>query len=197
MKNKFLYCAVFFCAYLATTQLRAQNYDSLFAERERILLAGVDYQRGMIKWDFARAFNNIFDVQGEKKINLNFSWTAQFIYNYNSDQGGVQGNVGLRYYYNLEERIIKRWTRKQKKTSCFSADYFEADYGVGWNYGPWNTDAFDNDPLPPGIITGPTLKMGTQRSLNKYFFYDLNVGYNVIINYKGRAVATFAIGVRI
>ncbi len=197
MKKLFFKSLFFLCVFLATITARSQNYDSLFAERERILLAGVDYQRGMIKWDFTRAFMQTLDVLGEKKINLNFSWTAQFIYNFNPDRGGVQGNVGLRYYYNLEERIIKRWTRSQKKTSCFSADYFEADYGVGWNYGPWDTEEPDPDPLPPGIITGPTLKMGTQRALNKYFFYDLNVGYNVIINFKGRVVATAALGIRI
>ena len=173
---------------------RAQNYDSLFAARERILLAGVDYHRALIKWNFFRLFDNKMDLGFEKKVNLNFSMITQLIYDYDPSRGGIQGFWGYRYYYNLEDRIARRWNREKSKTSCFSADYFEADYGLGWNYGPWNEM---EDGLPPGIITGPTLKIGSQRKFGNHFFVDVNFGYNLIFNVKGRAVAELKFGLEI
>jgi hypothetical protein len=176
----------------------AQNYDSLFAAREKILLAGVDYHRAVVKWNFFNLAQSRFDVSGELKMNLNFSWTARVLYDFNPDKGGFSGEGGIRYYYNLEDRITKHWLKREQKTSCFSADYFEADYSLGWNYGPWNTNPFeDGDELPPGIITGPTLKMGTQRKIRRHFFYDAYAGYNLVLNYKGRVVVGLAIGLEI
>ena len=61
---------------------KSQNYDSLFAARERILLAGVDYHRALIKWNFFRVFSNKMDVGFEKKVNLNFSMISNLIFDY-------------------------------------------------------------------------------------------------------------------
>ncbi len=173
---------------------KSQNYDSLFAARERILLAGVDYHRALIKWNFFRVFSNKMDVGFEKKVNLNFSMISNLIFDYDPSRGAVHGFYGYRYYYNLEDRITRRWMREKSKTSCFSADYFEADYGLGWNYGPWDEV---EDGLPPGIITGPTLKIGSQRKIAKHFFMDVNFGYNLIFNVKGRAIAELKFGLEI
>lgn len=184
----------FFFFLILFSKTFCQNYDSLFAERERILLSGVDYHRALIKWDFFRIFNNRLDIGVEKKVNLNFSMIGEIVYDFDPARGAVQGVFGYRYYYNLEDRISRRWIREKSKTSCFSADYFEADYSLGWNYGPWD---LIEDGLPPGIITGPTLKIGSQRRLAKHFFMDANIGYNVIINVRGRVVAELKFGIEI
>src|SRR4051812_29825891 len=182
MKNLFYQGLLVFLLLFGNNKLFSQNTDSLFAEREKIILQGVDYTRGMFHWNFLRSFNSKIDAGYEKRINLNFSAMSNIVWDFTKQHGGLIGSGGVRYYYNLESRIIKRWKKKQVKTSCFSADYFEADLNVGGN---WGTQFPDKNDVPPGIIVGPTLKVGMQRKLWKFVFIDGFLGYNFILQNKG------------
>ena len=214
---KALLLLVLFCSAISKLKSQTLNYDSLFAEREKIILAGVDYRHYMIHWDALRLSRSMLDISLERKMNLNLSWIARMTWNYSMKRGGLYPNVGIRYYYNLEERIMKRWQRSGLKTSCFSADYFQADFTMGYNWGyKYQGDALPNQnqnnnnnnnggnlPYQKGLNIGPALKIGTQRplfrkstfGLSKYehFFYDAFIGCQIMINYKARIIGGFTL----
>ncbi|MBC7864491.1 MAG: hypothetical protein IAF38_16065 [Bacteroidia bacterium] len=182
---------LFFLVFLSSGKFFAQNYDSLFSAREKIILEGVDYRNAMIRWNFTNLGDTKLDVSYERKMNLNLSWVGGVVWDFSKEKGGIYPNAAIRYYYNLEERIINRWTKKNKKTSAFSADYFEGDLRAGYNYG--YKEQPDNS-YPHGIVIGPALKIGTQRNIGKHFYYDAFLGYRIIINYKGLPIAGISVG---
>jgi hypothetical protein len=184
-----------FLFFLLSGKIFSQNYDSLFAERERIILAGVEYRHSMIRWDLSKLMQHKLDVSYERKMNLNLSWVARLTWDYKPISGGLFPNAGIRYYYNLEERIMKRWTKRGEKTSSFSADYFQADLTAGYNWGYSDQTILEVQTYPKGIAIGPALKIGTQRNITKHLFYDFYLGGQILINYKARFVTGFSLGI--
>jgi len=152
----------------------AQDADSAAAERERKLLEAVQYDYNVIKADLIRAFVGGIGIVYERRTNLNVSFLGELDWNPTAYRKRFILGAGVRYYYNLEYRILKRW-EKGKKTSCLSADYFELDLRCGRKTGEYYEELY----IPTGGFFAPVVKIGFQRRLGKRCFFDLWGGYQI------------------
>lgn len=157
--------------------LEAQENDSLAAERERKLLEAVEYDYNVIKLDLVKTFVGGINIIYERRTNLNFSLMGEVDWNPTRYRKHLIVGAGLRYYYNLEYRILNRWEKKGLKTSCLSADYFQIDLRAGRKTG----DFYEEWYIPTGGFLAPTIKIGFQRRVWKRCFFDLWGGYQVPI----------------
>lgn len=161
---------VFFC--LCSQAAVAQQNDSLEMERERLLLEGVEYDYNVFKFNLANFFVGGINPVYERRANLNISYLADLDWNFGDRRRHQELAVGIRYYYNLERRILLRLAENGEKTSCLSANYFQFDlfagHYIGTNY--WEEQL-------NGWSFGPMLKVGMQRKFWKRCFWDGWVGY--------------------
>ena len=176
IRKALLFC--FTCFVLFPSEIKAQETDSLAAERERELLEAVEYDYNIIKLDLFKTFVGGIDIIYERRANLNISLLGEMDWNLTSVRKHFIMGAGIRYYYNLEYRILHRWEKKNKKTSCLSADYFQFDLRAGNRTGEY----YDDESLiPRGSFFAPTIKIGFQRKVWKHCFYDLWFGYGIPI----------------
>ena len=165
-----------FLIYIAgITGVSAQyNADSAYVERERKLLDAVVYDYHLVKWGMFNMFAQDLDLVYERRVNLNFSYVFELDWNYGPYRGRYGFYPGLRYYYNLEERILRRYEKKGIKTSCMSGNYFEADLGFenrhGSDYSEYGLK---------GSFFAPTFKIGMQRRIKRHLFFDTWFGYQL------------------
>ncbi|TND08475.1 MAG: hypothetical protein FD123_2271 [Bacteroidetes bacterium] len=168
MKHFFVFSALFFLA----GAVSAQDNDSLELERERKLLEGVTYDYNVIKFNIANTFVGGINPIYERRTNLNISCLADVDWNFNKERRHQEIALGVRYYYNLEQRILDNLENKNRKTSCLAANYFQGDILVGHYIGTryWEEEL-------NGWSFGPMLKVGMQRKFWKYCFWDGWIGY--------------------
>ena len=150
------------------------NADSTYAERERKLLDAVVYDYHLVKLGVFNFFAQDLDIIYENRLNLNFSAIIELDWNYGPYRSRYGIFPGLRYYYNLEERILRRYDKKGVKTSCLSGNYFEVDLGYQDLHGPDFEDLGMN-----GRYFAPTIKIGMQRRIRKHLFFDTWFGYQL------------------
>lgn len=104
-------------------------------------------------------------VEYEKKYDTSWSYLAGVETRY-MQQLVIKG--GIRYYYNIEDRI-----KKLGKPINFSANYFSAEMGYGYDFR--NTTPSD-DSINSSTIIELNLLFGLQRRLGAHAFIDLNGG---------------------
>lgn len=171
-------CLFLLLVFLLSTLAKAQHQtveDSLYEVRKQELTDAVNYDYDVIKIDaFGLLYGNVNFIY-EHRQNLNFSYIGDFYFNYRPPLKGLGLSGGLRYYFDLEKRILDNWHKKKIKTSCLAGDYFQLDAGIYNHYGSNYHENHTN-----GIYVAPTLKLGMQRaSKSNRIFWEAWVGYQV------------------
>lgn len=117
--------------------------------------------------------SNVLGLAFERKFRPNWSWiVAGTIKANRNDITNVWVNSGLRYYYNMKNRILKG-----KSANNFSANYFAATLNA-------QVRPLEND--EQGSIN---ILYGIQRRLGKYGFVDWNIGTeNIFLPFEGRSI---------
>lgn len=171
------YKSLFFVLFFVNTCLAAEvNSSDLPEDKEKKILDWVDYRYNVYKINVIKCFTGI-DVTYERRVNVNFSLTGNLDWRGQKDRQSILLMPGIRYYYNLEKRILRNAEKNQLKTSCISADYFEFNFLLGSGYGK----AYDEyNYRTNGGYVGTMLRAGRQRIFWKYCYYDIWLGYRVL-----------------
>ncbi len=152
----------------------SQESDSAYAEREARLLEAVKYRYNIFKFDVCKTFVGGVDLIYERRANLNISYIGDLYWNFGESYKGFYATAGLRYYYNLEKRILERYEKKGEQTSCMSGNYFQADLCFFNKAGEIHKDdGVDGPGIAPGI------RIGVQRKLGRIFYWDYWFGYQL------------------
>ncbi len=121
------------------------------------------------------ARNRLINLAYERKFSPNWSWIVEGSFKADrEDFREILGGAGIRYYYNMKNRIMKG-----KSANNFSGNYFGSVFTYGYQY------QNETDQSTVKVL------YGLQRRLGKRWFIDANIGLEHLFDaFEGKESGT-------